>query len=222
MKKIIDKVFNKVKYTNRNSPVPQLQNILDRKYGHACSIEMKKPLDSNLNPIPWFTYPAIEFLNQFNLSELNVFEWGSGNSSFYFASKCKNIISVEVDIDWFEKNNDYRKKNQVFILSDVLNFELEIKNYDVQFDIIIIDSIKRKECIELSIKKIKKEGLIILDNSERHPELCEFLRNEGFTEIDFHGFGPINNYTWTTSLFFKSFTLKPTTIQPRIPIGGGY
>ena len=41
-------------------------------------------------------------------------------------------------------------------------------------------------------------------------------------EVDFHGFGPINNYTWTTSIFFNRNTrLKPTdNIQPHFSIAG--
>jgi len=183
---------------------------------------MKKSVDVGLNPIPWFTYPAIEFLSQFNYSDLDVFEWGSGNSSFYFAKKCKSIISIEINPEWYELNKEYKLKNQEFILSNQEQFDLEILNYNQLFDIIIIDSIKRNECTNQALLKLKENGLIILDNSDRHPEICEKLRNNGFTEIDFHGFGPINSYTWTSSIFFKMFSLKPLSIQPVIPIGGGF
>jgi len=44
--------------------------------------------------------------------------------------------------------------------------------------------------------------IVIFDNSDWYPKTVEFLReNLGWVQIDFHGFGPINNYTWTTSLF---------------------
>lgn len=216
------KIFNHSIIRNKKNDVSAFQSILDNKYGHSNSLEMKKSVDAQLNPIPWFTYPAIEFLSQFNYSELEIFEWGSGNSSFYFAQKCKSIISVEINNEWFDLNNDYKLKNQTFILSNEEKFESEILNFNSLFDIIIIDSIKRSECANIALNKIKENGLIILDNSDRHPEICKFIRDKGFTEIDFHGFGPINNYTWTSSLFFKSFSLKPLNIQPVIPIGGGY
>jgi hypothetical protein len=46
---------------------------------------------------------------------------------------------------------------------------------------------------------------------------------KGYIEIDFHGFGPINDYTWTTSLFLdREIALEPKSIQPTIPIGGGF
>ena len=216
------KIFNQAIIRNRKNFVSPLQNILDNKYGHSNSIVMKKSVDAKLNPIPWFTYPAIEFLNQFNYTEFDIFEWGSGNSSFYFAQKCKSIISIEINSEWYDLNNEYKLKNQTFILSNEENFDSEIMNFNQSFDIIIIDSIKRNECAKTALKKLKENGLIILDNSERHPEICQFLRENNFTEIDFHGFGPINNYTWTSSIFFKTFSLKPASIQPTIPIGGGY
>ena len=33
--------------------------------------------------MPWYTYPVIEYLQQFDFSKLTVFEYGSGNSSCY-------------------------------------------------------------------------------------------------------------------------------------------
>ena len=38
----------------------------------------RKPQDNNKNPIPWYTYSAIEFLRQLDFSNSHVFEYGSG------------------------------------------------------------------------------------------------------------------------------------------------
>ena len=38
-------------------------------------------VNENNEPIPWFTYPSIQYLDQLDLSEKTIFEWGSGNSS---------------------------------------------------------------------------------------------------------------------------------------------
>jgi len=41
-------------------------------------------------------------------------------------------------------------------------------------------------------------------------------------EVDFHGFGPINAYTWTTSIFIsRNFNFKPINKeQPNFSIAG--
>ena len=54
----------------------------------------------------------------------------------------------------------------------------------------------------------KKKGggaiMLILDNSDRYPNKLKFLKEKlGWMQIDFHGFGPINSYTWTTSIFIN-------------------
>jgi len=46
--------------------------------------------------------------------------------------------------------------------------------------------------------------MIILGNSEHHPRIVKKLEKEGFTRIDFTGFGPINPYTWSTSVFLAN------------------
>ena len=45
------------------------------------TIDEKVCLDRNGNPIPWYTYPAIEYLSQFDYSRKTIFEFGCGNSS---------------------------------------------------------------------------------------------------------------------------------------------
>lgn len=46
--------------------------------------------------------------------------------------------------------------------------------------------------------------MLILDNADWFPKSVEFTqKNIGWMQVDFHGFGPINNYTWTTSIFIN-------------------
>ena len=42
------------------------------------SIDEKICLDKDGNPIPWYTYPAIEYLSQFDYSDKEIFEYGCG------------------------------------------------------------------------------------------------------------------------------------------------
>ncbi len=58
------------------------------------------PLDLAL---PWFSFAAIEHLSLMNLRDKTIFEYGSGGSTLWFASRCKKVIAAESDPEWAEK-----------------------------------------------------------------------------------------------------------------------
>ena len=71
-------------------------------HGQKKSIQQKKPISFNGGPLPWYTYPAIEYLGQFYLRNMTVFEFGSGFSSLFWAKRAKKIVSVEHDKEWLK------------------------------------------------------------------------------------------------------------------------
>ena len=119
------------------------------------------------------------------------------------------------------KNLDIRLREN---MDDYVDCILEDKK---PFDVIIIDGKHREECVKNALKKISSDGLIIADNSERAVEfedcrkLVEKLRASGMLQVDFKGFGPLKNYTWVTTLFFKrTFDFPVKQLPPRPSIGG--
>lgn len=70
------------------------------------------PVDKFNNPLPWFTYSAISFIEKKLLKSFNVFECGAGNSTKWFAKRVNSIISVEHDRKFF--NYIYGDKTQTF------------------------------------------------------------------------------------------------------------
>lgn len=61
----------------------QLRNFkhLSFDYGQFLSIWKQNPEFSAGEEVPWYTYPAIEYLSHLDLSGFRVFEYGSGNST---------------------------------------------------------------------------------------------------------------------------------------------
>jgi hypothetical protein len=223
MIKIIKLVFRKLGFhiISKKKISLRICHTIFQKLGFVNSFEQKQCIDQFNNPLPWLTYPAIEYLDQLDLSEKIVLEWGSGNSSLYFARRVKYIYSIEHAINWFNKLKPKLFRNQSLILTTEENYINSAYKLNRKFDVIIIDGILRTECVSVAPSLLAKAGMIIFDNAERNPELCEMLRNEDLIQIDMHGFGPINEYTWTTSLFFdRNFNFKPKTYQPLKPIGG--
>ncbi len=225
-KKIISSVSNlfKIPVYFEKTDTPAYLDIIENKYGHKQTRQLGIPCNSESEPIPWYTYPAIEYIQQLDLTNLKVFEWGAGNSSLFFANRTKEVYSVESDKDWF---NDISKRklinNTIFLETEKDSYVAKISTLNKIFDIIIIDGKYRKECSEICLNYLSENSMIILDNSDRHPDIAKTFREQNLLEIDMHGLGPINNYTWTTSLFFKrNIKLNPVGNQPIIPIGGGY
>lgn len=64
-------------------------------------IKDKKSGDNPLlRKLPWMTYDAIDHLAKICTPEMKVFEWGSGGSTLFFASRCNHVTTVEHDTTW--------------------------------------------------------------------------------------------------------------------------
>lgn len=227
IKKIIKSSLKRVGYNisrvEQAKPIfTAASRLLEKEFGHYNSKQQQQSIDGHNDAIPWFTYPAIDYLRQLDLSDKTMLEWGSGNSSLFFSKRVKQLYSIEHNAVWYKQVHNWHIYNQVLKLEDE-NYADAPLRFNEDFDIILIDGIDRAACAEQSLELIKSGGVIILDNSDRYPSIAERFRNLNFIEVDFHGFGPINDYTWTTSIFFqRDFNFMPLSFQPTIPIGGGF
>jgi hypothetical protein len=195
--------------------------ILFKIYGQFKSIKEKSSIDRNRNEIPWYTYPCIEYLNNIDFYSKSVFEFGSGNSSIYWLKNAKSLKSIESNKDWYYKLKNKQLNLNLLLRNKDRSYENSITESDEKYDVIILDGIRRIECSKIISKYCNydsSEGyMIILDNSDRHTNICKYFRDHlNLIELDFHGFGPINNYVWTTSVFLsRNFNFKPKgNIQP--------
>lgn len=196
--------------------------ILSAEYGHFRSID-KGCVDKNGEFIPWYTYPAIEYIKQLDFSDKTVFEFGSGNSTIFWAKRCRKAISIEDNQEWYDKMSPRLSTNVEYrLLEERLAYTQSISAYPEGFDIIIVDGNHRFDCAVEALKKLNSDGIIILDNSDWHAKTAKLLRDADLIEVDMTGFGPINGYTWTTSFFLsRSVKLKPVNqTQPVNDIGG--
>jgi len=122
-------------------------------------------------------------------------------------NRAKEIVSIEHDKKWYEKIKLKIKNNVMYLLKeDPEEYINAILNFDKKFDIYIIDGKWRGKCAKKVLEHIDLYGgvMVIFDNSDWYPKTIEFLRNTlDWIEVDFHGFGPINDYTWTTTIFIN-------------------
>ncbi|MHB8464489.1 MAG: O-methyltransferase [Acidimicrobiales bacterium] len=190
--------------------------------GFLQSTLAQRPVDASGDPVPWYTFPAVAYLSQLDFSGKRVFEYGSGNSTLFWQKRAKEVVSVERDPSWHAVLLDSMDPDvTTLLLASERDAYLDVINQvEGPWDVIVVDGHYRTACAELGVAKLAKGGILILDNADWFPEVAASLRAQGLLEVDFHGAGPINYYTWTTSLFFER-SAEPTSIgpQPRSPAG---
>ena len=199
---------------------------IGRHQGFIRSMKEGMCVAADGEPIPWYTYPAIEQLSRWNFAGSTVFEYGCGNSTRWWAKRAKSVVSVENSRGWYERilSSNSLPENVTPILREidsstapdpaqVESYVHAIDQYG-EFDVIVIDGFSpsrtRLACTQVAMAHLSKGGMIILDNSDWHPESARVLREAGFLEIDFCGIGPLNTMPETTSLFLsKDFAVAP-------------
>jgi hypothetical protein len=206
-------------------PSVRLFRILALEYGHLRSVATGRSIDGNGEPVPWYTYPAIEYIRQLDVSNLSIFEYGSGFSTLFWGSAARQVTSVEDEEGWHAEMMQRLPPNcTLHLRTDLDAFVAAIHGLGL-FDIIVVDGPVRGQtrlkCARAAVEHLREGGLIILDNSDWLPRSAAFLRDAGLLQVDMTGFGPINDFTSTTSFFFhRSCRIPPRfTRQPMYGTG---
>jgi hypothetical protein len=177
-------------------------------HGHLRSARTATCVDASGNPVPWYTYPAFEYLKQLDWRNKTVFEYGSGNSTLWWAGLSRSVVSVESSPEWHSKVAPRLPAHCRLTLADSESAYVQAISEPV--DVIVVDGDWRPQCARYARQFLKPGGLMILDNADWYPKTASFLRESDLIEVDFTGCGPINGYAWTTSLFFdRAFVCKP-------------
>ncbi len=191
-----------------------LQSFVDNpgyllKSGWLRSIEENGAVDVKGDPIPWITYPALDFLADRVLSEMVVFEYGSGNSTFWWSKRVKKLISCEHDKEWYASFRPEIPDNVTYLLRRAkggsTDYAMEISKYREMFDILVIDGRDRVNCVKNGLASLHHDGVLIWDNSDReeYQEGFDLLKEKGFKSLDFWGMGALATRRWCTSIFYR-------------------
>jgi len=156
--------------------------------------------------IPWFTYPAVEFLSQLDYSSKRVFEYGAGTSTLFWDQRAANIVAVETSEQWLASVRNQASARCSVILSteDPNEYANQIQAYG-DFDVIVIDGPgqTRPACCRQALHHLAPGGIVILDNSDLWPASAAILRDADLIQVDFTGFAPLAVHAHTTSLFLR-------------------
>jgi predicted O-methyltransferase YrrM len=172
------------------------------------------PLDLE---IPWFSYAAIDYLETYLQPNMEVFEFGSGGSTLFFAKRTKHVSAVENDPAWFDRVSQRLKDNSVH------NVEIQLRPFDVKnpgdfeqsdylkalpkktFDVIVVDGAEewtqvRPICFQQAEQRVNPGGVIIVDDSWRYPSLRTSAKAKRYQV--FRSVGPCRPGVTSTDLYF--------------------
>jgi len=187
-------------------------NYIPRCISHNL-LNGKTPLDLEL---PWFSYAAIDFLQEFVKPHMSVCEFGSGGSTLFFARRAKSVFSIEDNPKWFELVTRRLEQSSLgnakvqlhpFDFKNPIGFETS--EYlsampDELFDIIVVDGSEewtqvRPICFAKAESRVKPGGIIVVDDSWRYPTLRQ--QNHAKSVRIFQSVGPCRPGVTSTDVF---------------------
>lgn len=178
-----------------------------KEEGWWPSFNLKKPVDKNYQPLPWTTYSFIDFIDTRLTKNMNIIEYGSGNSSLYFSKKVGEVFSIEHHKEWFESISKQKTENMNMVLvnENVEDYSNAITQLNKKFDLILVDGLFRNECAAVAYKYLSPNGVLLFDDTERseYKTTFDLMESNGFKKLDFWGFAPGLFYKKCTTIFYR-------------------
>ena len=161
--------------------------------------------------LPNLTYPFISWINSHVFSSWNLIEFGSGDSTQYFASLFNRVISFETNVKYFD---NITKRNLTNVDIQLVS-KSELEELDVTFElsdntVIIIDSACNRFKLTKNLILKKNPNIIVLDNSDNYRNTCSLLNSLHYVEIPFWGLKQGEQFESCTSVFIRDFSKHPT------------
>jgi len=165
----------------------------------------KKSIDKNFNPIPWWTYPTIAFLQDRLTPNLKVLEFGSGASTLWLCRFALEVISIEDNKEWGKYVQSRLPENGTLIITDSYENFIDAYHSNSKFDIIIIDAGDRLNIGGKIVHLLSDDGVIIWDNTDGPDwtQIKNLLSLHNFLEISFQGMIAQEIAISRTTIFYR-------------------
>jgi hypothetical protein len=161
--------------------------------------------DAAGNPIPWFTYPAIRFLQERARRDWRVLEFGAGIGTLWWSRHVGAVTAIEHDAAWAA---------QVSTQCDATLLRADGGDADAyvgaarglgMFDLVIVDGLYRNECLAAAPALLSDRGAIVLDDAQREEYRpgVDALRALGFRVLELHGPQPVSKHPGCTAFLYR-------------------
>jgi hypothetical protein len=137
-----------------------------------------------------------------------LFEYGSGNSTMFFAGRVGSVISVETDPKWYDYFVDKVPENVTLLPGfpfDRQTYSRIIDKQNKKFDVVVVDAEERNDCLFNVESSLSAESLFwtIPRGPVTEPGIRHLL-DRGFKRLDFEGLKPGGIRAYRTTVFYKS------------------
>ena len=185
--------------------------------------------------IPWWSYPAIDRVEAFLAARgdrTRVLEFGTGASTAWLAKRCREVHSIEHDIEFADQigpllagyeNLTVHKvpvspavPGQPAVRSnrrghehlDFTPYVAMVEQIGGTFDLIVVDGRARVASLAAAVAHLADDGVIVFDNANR-AEYKAGIANSGLHAEFLRGLAPSLPYPSTTALLTRKETVRP-------------
>lgn len=71
--------------------------IFSYRTGHFLSSWKMSAVSRTGEPLPWYTYPCIDFISFRNFTGKSILEFGGGQSSLWWSKRAGHVVTIEGD-----------------------------------------------------------------------------------------------------------------------------
>ena len=153
-------------------------------------------------------YPFVNLLKERLNKDLRLFEYGTGYSTLFYASRVQDVISIEYDKTWFDLMGA-KVPNNVSLIFREKDIDGEycrtINEFKQKFDVIIVDGRDRVNCVKQAITRLTPGGVVILDDSSRkkYQQAINYAHEKGFRALSIEGLKPTGKGADRTTIFYR-------------------
>jgi predicted O-methyltransferase YrrM len=119
---------------------------------------------------PWLGYRAVNRLDEIIKPDWSILEFGSGMSSLFFARRCRRLVTVESDSEWYERMQGFFAEqgfgNVDYRLRGADDYTAHADLPERSFDLVVVDGLVRDRCALTALEKVKSGGYVFFDNSD--------------------------------------------------------
>lgn len=185
--------------------------------------------------VPWWSYPAIDRVDALLAARgerTRVLEFGAGASTAWLAKRCREVHSIEHDIEFADEiapllaeydnltlykvevapavdgQPSVRSNRRGHEHLDFTPYVAMVEQIGGTFDLVVVDGRARVASLAAAVPHLADDGVVVFDNASR-AEYRSGIAGSGLHAEFLRGLAPSLPYPSTTALLTRKETVRP-------------